>query len=87
MQDAELAGRLLQIGLRVIQRTLREQCPDAPPVVRSGGVTYIHRFGSALNAHLHFHTPAASSPLSRGVCTECTTAGTGNKKGGAAGHR
>jgi len=56
LQDAELTGRVLQVGLRVIERTLREQCPDAPPAARYGGVTYIHRFGSALNAHLHFHS-------------------------------
>ncbi len=73
LQDAELAGRVLQAGLRVIapaipgsreistslhviERTLREQCPDAPPAARYGGVTYIHRFGSALNAHLHYHS-------------------------------
>ncbi|WXG54263.1 MAG: transposase [Candidatus Sedimenticola sp. (ex Thyasira tokunagai)] len=56
LQDAELTGRALQIGLRVIERTLREQCPDAPPTAKYGGVTYIHRFGSSLNAHLHFHS-------------------------------
>ncbi|MES9906770.1 MAG: transposase [Sedimenticola sp.] len=56
MQDADLAGRLLRIALRVIERTLREQCPDAPASARYGGVTYIHRFGSALNPHLHYHS-------------------------------
>ncbi|MES9901001.1 MAG: transposase zinc-binding domain-containing protein [Sedimenticola sp.] len=56
LQDAELTGRALQIGLRVIERTLREQCPDAPPAARCGGVTYIHRFGLSLNTHLHYHS-------------------------------
>ncbi len=51
-----LAGRVLQVGLRVIERTLREQCPDVPPAARYGGETYIHRFGSVLNAHLHYHS-------------------------------
>ncbi|MES9858571.1 MAG: transposase [Sedimenticola sp.] len=56
MQDADLAGHLLRIALRVIERTLREHCPDAPASARYGGVTYIHRFGSALNPHLHYHS-------------------------------
>ncbi|OQX32104.1 MAG: hypothetical protein B0D96_03155 [Candidatus Sedimenticola endophacoides] len=56
MQDADLAGRLLRIALRVIERTLREHCPDAPSSARYGGVTYIHRFGAALNTHLHYHS-------------------------------
>ncbi|MES9855239.1 MAG: transposase [Sedimenticola sp.] len=56
MQDADLAGRLLQIALRVIERTLREHCPAAPASAKYGGVTYIHRFGSALNPHLHYHS-------------------------------
>gem|GEM_PF-918464 len=54
MQDVELAGAVLRIGLRVIERTLREHCPDAPASARCGGVTYIHRFGSSLNPHLHY---------------------------------
>ncbi|MES9902749.1 MAG: hypothetical protein ABW168_08710 [Sedimenticola sp.] len=33
-------GVLLHVGLRVIDRTLREQCPDAPPVVGYGGVSW-----------------------------------------------
>ncbi|MES9858985.1 MAG: transposase [Sedimenticola sp.] len=56
LQDAELTGRVLQVGLRVIERTLREQCPGAPPTAKYGGVTYIHRFGSSLNTHLHYHS-------------------------------
>ncbi len=48
LQDAELTGRVLQVGLQVIARTLCEQCPDAPPAAKYGGVTYIHRFGSSL---------------------------------------
>lgn len=33
-QDAERARRVLQIVLRVIERTLREHCPDAPPTAK-----------------------------------------------------
>ena len=30
LRDSKLTGRVLQISLRVIERTLREHCPDAP---------------------------------------------------------
>ncbi len=56
LHDAELTGSVLQIGLRVIERTLREHCPDAPSTARYGGITYIHRFGSMLNSHMHYHS-------------------------------
>ena len=46
----------MQIGLRVIERTLREHCPDAPYTAKYRGITYIQRFGSTLNAHLHYHS-------------------------------
>ncbi len=56
LRDNELTGRVLQISLRVIERTIREHCPDAPLNAKYGGITYIHRFGSMLNAHLHYHS-------------------------------
>ena len=33
----------LQISLRVIERTLREHCPEAPLSAKYGGITYILR--------------------------------------------
>ncbi len=56
MHDADLTGRVLQIALRVIERTLREHCPDAPSTAKYGGITYIHRFGSMINSNLHYHS-------------------------------
>ncbi len=56
VRDMDLTGRVLQIALRVIERDMREHCPDAPATAKYGGITYIHRFGSALNSHLHFHS-------------------------------
>ncbi len=55
LRDSQLTGRVLQISLRVIERTLRAHCPDAPHTAKYGGITYIHRLGSMLNAHLHYH--------------------------------
>ena len=55
-QNNELSGSVLRIGLRVIQQLLRDHCPEAPPSAKYGGVTYIHRFGASLNAHIHYHS-------------------------------
>jgi len=45
----------LQILLRVIRQELVKRCPDAPANARLGAVSFIHRFGDALNEHIHFH--------------------------------
>ncbi len=55
LRDPELASRALRIILRIIEQTLRECSPGAPLGARTGAVSYLHRFGSALNAHLHYH--------------------------------
>ncbi len=34
---------------------LPESSPDAGPRARLGAVSFLHRFGSALNPHMHFH--------------------------------
>ena len=46
---------VLQILLRVIRQELVKRCPDAPANARLGAVSFIHRFGDALNEHIHFH--------------------------------
>jgi hypothetical protein len=55
-RDADLAGAVLRILLRVIHRapqnTVGVRLPDE---TRFGGVSFLHRFGSALNPHFHFH--------------------------------
>ena len=42
-----------------MQQSLHEHCPSAVRVdkaaVRIGAVAFIHRFGSSLNTHVHFH--------------------------------
>jgi len=54
------AGAVLHILLRALQATLREACPTAPASGSSasasfGAVSFLHRFGSSLNPHFHFH--------------------------------
>jgi len=54
-RDADLASRVLRVFVRAVETKLRAASPDAPVGARFGGVTFVQRFGSALNAHLHFH--------------------------------
>lgn len=50
--DADLAGAVLRILLRVIEGALRESAREAPSdEARLGAVSFLHRFGSALNPH------------------------------------
>lgn len=54
--DADLAGAVLRILLQVIEGALRESAREAPPdEARLGAVSFLHRFGSGLNPHPHFH--------------------------------
>ena len=53
--DAALQGAVLQIFLRVVERSLREHSPGCSDSARIGAVAFIHRFGSSLNEHVHFH--------------------------------
>ena len=54
--DAAVQGVVLRIFLRVVERCLREHSPGCSASARLGAVVFIHRFGSSLNAHLHFHS-------------------------------
>ena len=38
-----------------MEKALLSCCPDAPDDGRLGAVTFVHRFGSALNGNIHFH--------------------------------
>jgi hypothetical protein len=53
--DAALQGVVVRILLRAVERCLREHSPGSSAAARLGAVVFIHRFGSSLNAHLHFH--------------------------------
>ena len=54
-RDADLQGVALRLLLRVVEQCLQAHSPGSGPAVRLGTVAFIHRFGSRLNAHLHFH--------------------------------
>jgi predicted nucleic acid-binding protein len=46
---------VLRVLLRGIRTTLRRASPPAPGDAQLGAVSFLHRFGSALNPHFHFH--------------------------------
>ena len=61
-RDGPVLGMVLRIFLRVIEQTLQANCPVAAHVDKAalhiGAVAFIHRFGSSLNEHVHFHVCA-----------------------------
>jgi hypothetical protein len=53
--DPALIGPVLRIFLEAVEERIKASSPGVPPEARFGAVTFVHRFGSALNANLHFH--------------------------------
>ena len=53
-RDPALATRVLRIFIDSIERSLRVCCA-APPSARPGALSFLQRFGSALNEHWHYH--------------------------------
>ena len=58
-RDGAALNTALRLFLRVIEQSLHEHCPGAAQAdsatLRIGAVAFIHRFGSSLNTHVHFH--------------------------------
>jgi hypothetical protein len=55
VRDARLLNRVVRIALSEVERAIRAHSPGAPGESGTGGVVFIHRFGSALNLHIHLH--------------------------------
>jgi hypothetical protein len=51
----EVVSGLLTVFLRAVETTIRQRSPGAPAGARYGAVAFVHRFGSYLNSHVHFH--------------------------------
>jgi len=65
--DAELAGAVLRVFLRLIGRALRNGIRGPRPTeARFGAVSFLHRFGSGLNPHPHFHLAVTDGLFVRG---------------------
>jgi hypothetical protein len=58
-RDGAVLNMVLRIFLRVIAQSLQSNSPGAAQVDKAtlhiGAVAFIHRFGSSLNGHVHFH--------------------------------
>jgi hypothetical protein len=58
-QGGPVLGMVLRIFLRVIAQSLQTHSPGAAQVDKAaqhiGAIAFIHRFGSSLNQHVHFH--------------------------------
>jgi putative transposase len=50
-----IASAVLRIFMRAIRTTLYRASPRAPRDARLGALTFLHRFGSSLNQHFHYH--------------------------------
>jgi hypothetical protein len=64
--DPHLSGDVLRVLLRGIRTALRRASPSAPADAQLGAVSFLHRFGSALNPHFHFHVVILDGVFSEG---------------------
>ena len=58
-RDGAVLNMVLRIFLRVIAQSLQTHCPGATnadnAALHMGAVAFLHRLGSSLNEHVHFH--------------------------------
>jgi hypothetical protein len=62
----EVISGLLTVFLRAVETTIRQRSPGAPNDARFGAVAFVHRFGSYLNSHVHFHVLVTDGVFSAG---------------------
>jgi len=55
-RDPELFSTVLKIFIKTIEKQLKRNLPEVPKKTKIGAVTFIQRFGSSLNFHVHYHT-------------------------------
>ncbi|MDZ7779974.1 MAG: transposase zinc-binding domain-containing protein [Gemmatimonadota bacterium] len=65
LRNSDLAGAVLRILLRVIRNELRDSVRGAASDARLGAVSFLHRFGSGLNPHPHFHVAVTDGLFAR----------------------
>ena len=53
--NPQAINSVLHIFLHAVESCLRESSLGADPMAKIGAVAFIHRFGSSLNDHIHFH--------------------------------
>jgi hypothetical protein len=83
-EKPEAASGLLRVFLRAVETAVRRTCPDAPPGSRYGAVAFVHRFGDALNSHVHYHVLVTDGVFSDdgqgGVRFPCRRPGPGKSR-------
>jgi hypothetical protein len=65
-RNPDVQSAVLRIFLRTIRTTLSRTSPGAPNDAQLGGISFLHRFGSALNRHFHYHVIVLDGAFSRG---------------------
>ena len=55
-RNNELLGKVLKIFTQEIERELKKLLLELSGTAKLGAVTFIQRFGSSLNHHVHYHT-------------------------------
>ena len=63
--NPDIAGAVLRIFIRAVRTTLYRTSPGAPHDAQLGALTFIHRFGAALNTHFHFHAVVLDGVFSK----------------------
>ena len=53
--DADLQDAVLRLFLAKVERCLRTRSAECSAEIHIGAVAFIHRFGFALNEHVHVH--------------------------------
>ena len=84
-RDGVVLGMVLRILLHVIAQTLQANSSDAAHANKAalhiGAVAFIHRFGSSLNEHVHFHVGVVDDVFESLVVGEANEQGTRNRRG------
>jgi hypothetical protein len=70
-RDGAVLNMVLRIFLRVIAQSLKSNNPGVTNVDKEtlhiGAVAFIHRFGSSLNEHVHFHVCVVDGVFEEGA--------------------
>jgi hypothetical protein len=66
-REPKAVSAVLHIFLRVVEAHLRQRIPDATAGARLGAVSFVQRFGSALNRHVHYDENHPGSRASRAL--------------------
>jgi len=61
----EVVDAMARIFIRAVQTALRRASPGAPRDAQLGAIVFVHRFGDALNSHVHFHVLVTDGLFSR----------------------